>query len=375
MARKHQQRPFRFGPEAGARLRTLRERAGLGVEALARQMGRTVGYASYLSRLERGDVKYPTVSVVLDYLRACRSSIGALADLFDRYTAQPLVAEVAGREKAKALVAALPPKVARQVDSYDIKTAAARRAEGKPPLDPMERELRVRRQAQAAIERDLVDRAVHKVMDELGVVPMMDVRRTAFDFAHKLWRILRTTRPLPGRPLDWRGKSREARLDEVSAKTAESGIIPAEGLALLRGVVEGLFEQMEQSGRLDRLPTLQQARLVPKPLSHHYKGGAVEAPTKPTARGRPYNAVWLEAVTGATTRRLTEMGFKGDALRRCITWIPLVRPIALATEPGSPEREQRIAAASAQTRDPELFRKVAAEYFDEFERWRGRLFG
>ncbi|MFO7650252.1 MAG: hypothetical protein R6X13_02775 [bacterium] len=271
--------------------------------------------------------------------------------------------------------ATLPPRVAAQVDTYDIKTAAARRAEGKPPLDPLKRELRVRRAAQAALERDTLDRAVHKVMDELGVLPMMDVRRTAFDFCHKLWRILRTTRPRPDRPLNWRGKSREVRLDEVSAKTVELNIIPAEGLALLRGLTEGLFAAMESSGQLDRLPALQQARLVPKPLSHHYKGGAVAAEAKPLARGRPFDAKWAEVVTAETTKRMSEAGLKGDRLRACIPWLSVLRPIALDTEPASDEREQRLAAAQAQTRDPELFRKVAEMYFDEFERWRTRIFG
>ncbi len=375
MPGKHRQDTFKFGPEAGAALRGIRERAGLSVEALARQMGRSIGYAPHLSRLERGAVKYPTLALVLDYLRACRSSIDELAAVLGRYTSLPPVAEATGREGVKALVATLPPKVAHQVDTYDIKTAAAREREGKPPLDPIKRELRVRRQAQAALERDILDRAVHEVMDELGVLPMLDVRRAAFDFAHKLWRILRTTRPRPDRSLNRRGKSREVRLDEVSVKTAELGIIPAEGLALLRGLTEGLFAAMESSGQLDRLPTLQQARLVPKPLSHHYKGGPAQSEPKPLARGRPYNARWVEVVTAETTRRMSEAGLKGDRLRACIPWLSVLRPIALDTEPGSGEREQRLAAAAAQTRDPELFRKVAEMYFDEFERWRGRIFG
>ena len=62
-----------FASELGARLRQLREKAGLRVVQLAEEMGLRRGSGRVrLSCLERGRVGRPTLGFVADYLRACR---------------------------------------------------------------------------------------------------------------------------------------------------------------------------------------------------------------------------------------------------------------------------------------------------------------
>ena len=58
----------------GVRLRELRLGAGLSLVELAHLMGREQTYYSHLSRLEHGRVRYPSLVLVADFLRACRAS-------------------------------------------------------------------------------------------------------------------------------------------------------------------------------------------------------------------------------------------------------------------------------------------------------------
>jgi len=66
---------FVFPADLRSRLRELRKKAGLLQDELAKKMGRPGRHAgSLVSRLEQGEVKYPTFALVADYLRACRAS-------------------------------------------------------------------------------------------------------------------------------------------------------------------------------------------------------------------------------------------------------------------------------------------------------------
>jgi transcriptional regulator with XRE-family HTH domain len=80
----------RFTPELGARLRSLRERAGLTQAQLMARAGRTgKGAAALASRLECGRVPYPSFGFVADYLRGCGAGFSDLLDLLEPLTALP----------------------------------------------------------------------------------------------------------------------------------------------------------------------------------------------------------------------------------------------------------------------------------------------
>jgi len=85
---------FVFTPELGARLRALRERAGLSqgqLMLLAGRFGKGAGMVA--SRLERGEIPYPSLGLIVDYLRACGAGFRELADLLGPATMKPVPSE------------------------------------------------------------------------------------------------------------------------------------------------------------------------------------------------------------------------------------------------------------------------------------------
>jgi transcriptional regulator with XRE-family HTH domain len=101
---------FILTAELGQRLRDLRLRAGLTQLGLARAMGRAGKKAGNLvSRLERGDERYPSFGLIADFLRGCRARFRDIADILDTYTDLPTVQQkVFGTALAK-VVASVPP--------------------------------------------------------------------------------------------------------------------------------------------------------------------------------------------------------------------------------------------------------------------------
>ena len=94
---------FSFPPELGKRLRDLRLQAGLTQSELAQAMGRTgKGRACIVSRMEKGKVRYPSLGLIADFLRACRAGFSDIADVLDLYTDLPTTQQqVYGRALVK----------------------------------------------------------------------------------------------------------------------------------------------------------------------------------------------------------------------------------------------------------------------------------
>jgi transcriptional regulator with XRE-family HTH domain len=81
---------FLFPPELGRRLRDLRLKAGLTQPELAQAMGRTgKGRACIVSRMEKSSVRFPSLSLVADFLRGCRAGFRDITDVLDLYTNLP----------------------------------------------------------------------------------------------------------------------------------------------------------------------------------------------------------------------------------------------------------------------------------------------
>ncbi len=368
---------FEFPQELGKKLRDLRVRAGLSIEELVHRMVRSKGFRSHLSKLERGKLRFPGLALIADYLRVCRASFAELVPILDKYTSKPVPLELAGRKRVKALISRLPQEVRTGLDKYDIKTSVHRCFSGKTPLEPDKREMRIRNQARAWLERNRLDQVLNTEMDNIGVLPVLAVRKFVFDYAHKLWRILKQTRPKPGKVVrpDKRAKPKEQRLAEAEDIALKENVVPIAGLRLIRKRTLEIFEQMEKAGELDYLPTLAQARQVTKPLSMGLK-----APTTPTRPGpvvpaRPEVCYeLLPHIRNLVKERMEAEGIKADRLIRYFIWLQELAPIALETQPDSPERTQRTEALVNATSDPTLSHRVAELYFEVFEHWRPKLF-
>jgi transcriptional regulator with XRE-family HTH domain len=251
---------FVFTLETGGRLRQLRGQAGLTLEEAAYVMGHPPGFASHLSRLERGKVPTPSLGLVAAFLRACRASFADLLPVLGAYTGRPPVRETRLRERVLAELASLGGKEAYRLLKYDLKRG-----------EQLRPEVRVRaasRQARAAAQRKLLDAMMEREVNRLGVKPSSSVRLVAFDYARMVWRALSRTerhrkadsgygkpgvgdeeenrRSKRGRPR----KTRDQRLREARSRILELAprILPAGALDLIRDRVVELFEDLHRSG-------------------------------------------------------------------------------------------------------------------------------
>jgi transcriptional regulator with XRE-family HTH domain len=123
---KHSRTTFAFTPEFGAKLRALRRQRNLTLRGLAGMMGRdSPGAYVPLARLERGDIKHPSLDLVLDYLRACGATPQDVAALFEPYLSLPSVPRAKGDAAVRKLLEALPEKEQRPVLAWDKGTTTA----------------------------------------------------------------------------------------------------------------------------------------------------------------------------------------------------------------------------------------------------------
>jgi len=123
---KHSHTTFAFTPEFGAKLRALRRQRNLTLRGLAVLMGRdSPGAFVPLAKLERGDIKHPSVGLVLDYLRACGAGPQDVAALFGPYLSLPPVPRTKSDAAVKKLLEVLPEREQRKVLAWDKRTTRA----------------------------------------------------------------------------------------------------------------------------------------------------------------------------------------------------------------------------------------------------------
>jgi transcriptional regulator with XRE-family HTH domain len=238
---------FWFPRELGARLAELRRKRGLTQQQLAVLMGRQGKCGkSLVCRLERGRFKTPSLRLVGDYLRACGAGFRDLLDILERYTARPGVVDRQGLAEVQKLVAVLPAPVAGEVRKLDVKTAVARRFEGKLP-EPVEK--RVRRSRKLAARRLWLARLHSYVVGVLSLKPRgigLENETILQKHCRKMWGILGRTRGTPER--------RAKELDELEAKLVASGRMEVELIREIQRAVADLFERAVKQGFPDRFP-------------------------------------------------------------------------------------------------------------------------
>jgi transcriptional regulator with XRE-family HTH domain len=214
-----------FAPALGARLRELRRRAGLSLVELAHLMGREPAFYSYLSRLEHGRVRYPSLVLVADYLRACRASFADIGPVLDRYTGLPPAREPRAREAALAGLAGDGSRDAARLGVYDRKTAEARRAAGQKPVPAVKRAAALSRQLCAAREQREVARVVEEEVGRLGLASSLPARKLALDYGRMVWRAMKRTEgeeKSEGRSQNSEARSQRSEVKSQGAESAEN---------------------------------------------------------------------------------------------------------------------------------------------------------
>ncbi len=350
MTRKTDDRPMTR--ELGQRLRSLRKRAAQTQAGLARLSGGSLEQG-LVSRLESGLHTNPTLTLVADYLRACRGSFSEIADLLDQYTSQPLPVEKQGSEAVARVTEALPEQIGHQARNYDIKTTVARRFEGKPPLSSEERVKRVVNLAAAASRRKRLDILVQYLEGEIGHGLAATERQYLHLLARKFWGALSSTR---GRL----GHVRLTRMARVVGEGVAAHVLTEKDVRLVRDRVVELFSRMETTGAFGAEPRPASPRRKPTWLDRQKKLMTPEMLAR-----QAYIATALSAATAAvqTRDRTTEEWVAWD------NWLTSLASDAYDTLPGTPEREKVLADALEKCKDKDLARKFAALALDGLDKF------
>ena len=293
---------FILTPEFGARLRDLRLKAGLTQLELARAMGRAGKSAGNLvSRLERGDERYPSLGLVADFLRGCRAGFKNVLDILDLYTELPTTQQKVFNRALAKVAASVPQKWQSQVEHYDRHfehpKAAPRPGAEQPMPDRTARLERARKLAAAARRRYLYGQFLKDAINEAGIEPVMVVRKPLFDHGLEWFRILFETRRS-------RTETREQRLARSEAEFVKASRMAVPVILSIQDAVRRRFAELEASGDLDWLPDLSldeyEASLLTPARRRSLKQEQREAFLRKfseyeTARKAAVEQVWAEA--------------------------------------------------------------------------------
>ncbi len=383
---------FVFPKELGARLRELRQRAGLSQAAVALLMGRRGKKAGTLvTRLEKGHLEFPSVALLADYIRAVRGSFADVLELLDAYTSRPPAADVAVQEEIRKL--RLPHEVEDRLARYDSKTTIDRRfARGKKrEVSAEERVERARKMGAAWMQRRKLEAWLREALAEVAGGSVMTTRFFLSVHGRRVWGILKRTRkprgPLPARK--GKAETREELLDSALAAAIGENVAPEESLRFIHETVIELFKTMEKAGELDWLPTMlqlqeerararveakrraQKRRLLP---SEQLAAGMFtigQAPAgDPSAKRR--EQVFL-AMQRAVVAELEAGKVPADARVRAIRALRPAFAICRETVDKPGERERRLAELCVRARYPAETRRAVDRFAFHFEQLKHRL--
>jgi transcriptional regulator with XRE-family HTH domain len=337
--------------ELGLRLRSLRKRASLTQAELAGLAGGSMDQA-LVSRLESGLHLNPTLSLVADYLRACRARFSEIADLLDEYTSQPRPVEKEGSEAVARVTEVLPEKIGNEAQNYDIKTTVARRFEGKPPLSSEERVKRVVNLAAAAGRRKRLDILVKYLETEVGHGLAATERQYLHLLARKFWGALSSTR----------GRLQHVRLRRMARVVGEgvaAHVLSEKDVRLVRDRVVELFSRMETTGAFGAEPQPASPRRKPTWLERQKR---LMTPEMLTRQANIVTALSAATAAVQTRDRSNSEWISWD------TWLTSLASDAYDTLPGTPEREKVLEDALKTVRDQDLARKFSDLALDGLDR-------
>ncbi len=232
----------------------MRLKAGLTQVELARAMGRAGKSAGNLvSRLERGDERFPSFALVADFLRGCRAGFRDITDILDLYTSLPTALNKVHDVVLARAVSGILPKWHTQVTNYDrqLEQPKPRAPAGTEPTMPdrLARLERARRNAAAARRRYFYGEYLKVAVNNTGLKPVMTVTEPLFKHGLEWFGILYRTRSAkPG--------TREKLLAQSEARFAEASGFPLDAIRKLEDGVRRHFAQMEMAGELNWLPNL-----------------------------------------------------------------------------------------------------------------------
>jgi transcriptional regulator with XRE-family HTH domain len=230
----------------GRRLAGTRREAGLTQAQLAARLrGTNRGWQQAVSRFEQGKAGQQSLAFVLDYLRVCGKSLGAVLEVLDGYTSRPTVLELRAKQALFDATAKLPPLQQDRAENYDI---GLRLKAGQHVRTEQDIEKRVRqavKHAKAEAWERRLHRKFNEVMNESGLGWKDPLATYLRSYGRKVFGALRRTRK--ARPV-WRDKAM-AKLDFW----AVSHGLPPEPFALMRRIRDSRLLRSDVNARHDEM--------------------------------------------------------------------------------------------------------------------------
>jgi transcriptional regulator with XRE-family HTH domain len=372
----HSKTAFTFGPEFRARLSELRKRRGLTLRAMAMLMDRQgAGAHVQLARLEQGKVKYPSINLIADYLRACGSGFDDLLDLLKPHTAQPPVLRQKGDAAVAELLKSLPKPEQRAMLRWE--KATTERREEKAAAQPEKKKPRVETDRQRVFRivwsfihanwNEVLEQKLYEAMLRLkDDVPRSD-RRDACNYGRRFFGIL-TRR--------YRHEARRTgALARVERDAREAGFSKSV-VAALRDAANQAYRELLLAGRLDWEPTpeelVKNRGSAPKVLKAETRLEIDEA--RPIVAGNKLLALIDAEAIQAVNGRLEKMKVEFHHGREYyIFWIHELIPIAYEHGTDSPEWKAEVEKWVPKLHDAEFAREAAQMIADIYDRWKVKL--
>jgi transcriptional regulator with XRE-family HTH domain len=373
---KHTRTTFAFTPEFGEKLRALRKQRGLSLRSLAVLMGRDAPNAfNPLAKLERGDIKHPSLDLVLDYLRACGVKPDEVAALFKPYLSLPSVPRTKGDAAVKKLVEILPGREQHLVLAWD--KGITRAHEERVRAEPGKKLPRVETEKQRVFRivwsfvhanwNEVFEQQLYETMLKLkGEVPRSR-RRDACDASRRFFGVLTKYYSTAAR--------RQNALDRVTRRAQEEGFSEATIAALLDAATRS-YRQLLISGRLDWEPTQEEiiSRRGQAPKVEKAETRMELDDAKPVSERNKAESLVRTMVLMAVNEKLDEAKLDFVTVKRhYIAWLDRLLPIALTHGVRSPEWQAEVDATAPKLHDETFARAAASLAAATFERWQVRL--
>jgi len=372
----HSKTAFTFGPEFRARLRELRKRRGLTLRAMAMLMDRQgSGAHVQLARLERGKIRYPSINLIADYLRACGSGFEDLLDLMKPYPAQP----PALKEKADAAVAELLKSLPKPEQRAMLKweKATAERREAKAAAQPEKKKPRVETDRQRVFRivwsfihanwNEVFEQRLYETMLALKDEVPRSERKHACRHARRFFGILTRYYRHEAR--------RQGAFERVKRRAAQDGF-SERVVSELMAAATAAHHELAVSGRLDWQPTQEE---IVKQRGHAPKVEKAETRLQMAElapgleRNKTLGLIHSLAISAVATKleKLRLAHNKGKEYY--YYWIDRLIPIADAHGTDSPEWKAMVEEWVPKLHDQQVAREAAVLIADIFNRWKVKL--
>jgi len=373
---KYTKMTFVFTPEIGARLHELRKRRSLYLRTLALLMDRQrPGSFNLLAKLERGDLKHPSINLIVDFLRACGAGFEDLLDLLKPQTSQRPVLTQKGDAAVAELLKSLPKAEQRAMLRWEKATTEKR--EEKAAAEPEKKKPRVETDRQRKFRiiwsfihanwNEVFEQRLYETMRGLKNDVPRSQRKHACNHARRFFGILTRYYKHEAR--------RKGALARVERRAKEDGFSD-KVIAELRGAASRAHDELAGSGRLDWQPT-QEEIIMRVGRAPKIEKAETRLEMDELGPGIEYSrtlGLVRAMVVQAVAARLDELKLAHyQGKEYYYYWIDRLIPIADEHGTDSPEWQAEVDATAPKLHDETIAREMAKLVAEIFNRWKVKL--